>query len=641
MTAAQALPQELWQQVVAKADGIPLFVEEVTKWAMESALVAASDGHEDIGASARALTIPVSLHDSLMARLDRLETAKGIAQLGATIGREFAFELLQAVAGHDAATVQRELDRLVAADLLYQRGVAPQATYTFKHTLIQEAAYQALLIRTRRRYHQQIAQMIEERFPATVQTQPELLAHHYTAANLGEQAVGYWQRAGEHAAQRSANVEAMAHLRKGLESLDMMPDSPLRVRYELTLLTRLRLPLAATKGNADPELEDVNTRMRTLCQQEQEPTLLIGALGGLWTFYLNQAALQTAYEMAQQILISAQQLSRTALWPATPESPRRPFLWGHVMLGQTLLFRGEFVPACEQAAIAMSVYDPHLHRPQVNLVQQDPGVMGLADMAQALWHLGYPDQARQKSDEALSLAHMLSHPYSLGWILGRTAMLHWHCRDYQVAMERSLAAVALANAQGFTQWVAQGTMLQGAIQAMQGDVQAGIAQMQKALLDYEATGTKLLRPYFLALLAAVYTHVGQAEAGCHVLDAALRLVDTTGERWYEAELYRLKGECQQQLGMTSEGSFLQALHTARQQAAKAFELRAATSLYRLWQSQGRRDAARHLLAESYSGFTEGFDTADLQEARALLDHGVAANRVEASLQADGTCQNYP
>jgi predicted ATPase len=163
-------------------------------------------------------------------------------------------------------------------------------------------------------------------------------------------------------------------------------------------------------------------------------------------------------------------------------------------------------------------------------------------------------------------------------------------------------------------------MLQGAIQAMQGDVQAGIAQMQKALLDYEATGTKLLRPYFLALLAAVYTHVGQAEAGCHVLDAALRLVDTTGERWYEAELYRLKGECQQQLGMTSEASFLQALHTARQQAAKAFELRAATSLYRLWQSQGRRDAARHLLAESYSGFTEGFDTADLQEARALLDH---------------------
>jgi class 3 adenylate cyclase/predicted ATPase len=622
MTAAYTLPQELCQQVVAKADGIPLFVEEVTKWALESTLVAENAGYDDVDASATALSIPVTLHDSLMARLDRLGTAKSIAQLGATIGRQFSFELLQAVVRQDAASVQQELDRLVVADLLYQRGVALQATYTFKHALIQEAAYQALLIRTRRRYHQQIAQTIEERFPATVQTQPELLAHHYTAANLGEQAIGYWQRAGEHAAQRSANVEAIAHLRKGLEILNTLPESPLRTRYELTLLTRLCLPLAATKGYAAPELEDVNTRMRMLCQQEQEPTLLIGALGGLWTFYLNQAALQTAYEMAQQILISAQHLSRTAVLPRGPESPRRPFLWGHVMLGQALLFRGEFVPAHEQAAIAMSVYDPHLHRPQVNLVQQDPGVTCLANMAQALWHLGYPAQARQKSDEALSLAQTLSHPYSIGWVLGRTAILHCHCCDYQIAMERSQAAVALANAQGVAQWVAQGTLLQGAILAMQGDAQQGIVQMQKALQDYEMTGAKLLRPYFLALLATVYNHAGQAEAGCHVLDEALRLVDTTGERWYEAELYRLKGECQQQAGVDSETSFLQALYIARQQVAKAFELRAATSLYRLWQSQGRRDEAQHLLTEIYSWFTEGFDTADLQEARALLDRTV-------------------
>jgi predicted ATPase len=197
-------------------------------------------------------------------------------------------------------------------------------------------------------------------------------------------------------------------------------------------------------------------------------------------------------------------------------------------------------------------------------------------------------------------------------------MLHWHYRDYQVAMERSQAAVALANAQGFTQWVAQGTLLQGAILAMQGDVQAGMAQMQNALLDYEATGARLLRPYFLALVAEVYLHAGQAEAGGHVLNEALRLVDSTGERWCAAELYRLKGECQQQAGVASEANFLQALQTARQQAAKAFELRAATSLYRLWQSQGRREEAQHLLAEIYSWFTEGFDTANLREARALL-----------------------
>ena len=393
MLGEKTLPATLLQQVVAKADGIPLFVEEVTKWVVEAGLTTDRFAQSEGYASAPPLAIPTTLQASLMARLDRLGPAKRLAQLSATLGRQFSYELLQAVSTLDEASLQPDLERLVEAALLYQRGAGSQATYTFKHALIQEAAYQSLLKRTRQQYHRQIAQALMERFPDTARQQPELLAYHYTQAQLYEQAVGYWQRAGEHAAQRSAHVEAMAHLTQGLDLLTTLPDTPKRAQDELTLLTRLRLSLAATKGYATPELAQVNSRMRALCQQVQEPTLLLGALTGLWSFYLARAELQTARELAEQVLTLAGGVQRPSILPQGRVSPRRPYLWGHFMLGQTLLCLGELSRAREELDRARAVYDPQQHRPQVTLAEQDPGVTCLAQGAHTLWYLGYPDQA--------------------------------------------------------------------------------------------------------------------------------------------------------------------------------------------------------------------------------------------------------
>ena len=271
--------------------------------------------------------------------------------------------------------MKRRLATLQAAELLAPQRLFPTPLYTFQHVLTQEVAYHSLLKSTRQYYHARIAQVFVGQFPETARTQPELLAHHYTEAGHHEQAFGYWQRAGEHAIQRSAHVEAVTHLSRGLEILRVLPDTPARAQSELRLLTRLWLALAATQGYAAPELAQVNARMRALCQQVEEPTILLGALGGLWTFYLARAEVHAAHELAEQTLTLAQRVRRpeSAIWSRAPVSPRRPFLWGHVMLGQTLLVLGDFPRAREHAELGMAVYAPQLHRPQVALAQQDPG----------------------------------------------------------------------------------------------------------------------------------------------------------------------------------------------------------------------------------------------------------------------------
>ena len=610
--AALAAPP-LVQALLTKAAGNPFFLEELARNVQEQ------------DAPDLALRVPETVQAVLAARIDRLPPeAKKLLQVAAVCGPEVPFPLLHAVVAQPEETVQRQLATLQTAELLAPQRLFPTPLYVFQHVLTQEVAYHSLLKSTRQHYHAWIAQALAGQFPETARTQPELLAHHYTEAGHHEQALGYWQRAGEHATQRSAHVEAVAHLSRGLEILKALPDTPARAQAELRLLTRLRLALAATQGYAAPELAQVHARMRTLCQQVEEPTILLGALGGLWTFYVARAELHTAHALAEQVLTLAQQVRRpeSAIWSRAPISPRRPFLWGHVMLGQTLLALGEFARAREHAELGIAVYAPHLHRPQVTLVQQDPGVTCLVTAAQALWHLGYPDQARQRSQAALALARELEHPYSLVWALSWAAILHWYRHEPLATREQLEAAVALATEHGFVQWAAQGTILRGRLLAEQGPAAEGVAQMQQGLAAYRTTGSALLQPYFLALLSEAHQRAGQAEAGLTVLAEALCLVDHTGERWYQAELYRRKGELLLDLATEhyAEAALCmqQALALARQQQAQSLELRATMSLARLWQQQGNSDAAQQLLAESYGWFTEGFDTAALQEARGLL-----------------------
>jgi predicted ATPase len=613
ITGGKALPVEVLHHIVTKTDGVPLFVEELTKMVLDSGLLREGDGHYELTGPLPPLAIPSTLQDSLMARLDRLGTAKEVAQLGAILGREFTYELLKTVSPLDEMTLQRGLTRLVEAEFLYQTSLPPQAKYLFKHALIQEAAYQSSLKSKRQQYHQKIAQILEEQFPETVETEPELLAHHYTEAGLVKQAIPYWQRAGQRARQRSANMEAIRHLTKGLELLKTLPDTPERTQQELDLQTILAPALMATKGYASTEVEKAYARARELCQQMGETPHLFPVLRGLWVFYQVRAEHQTARDLAENLLHLAQNAQDPAL-----------LLEVHLVLGATLFFLGEFAPARAHLNQSMALYDPQKHRSLVLPYSvADPGVVCLSYAAWTLWHLGYPDQALKKSHEALTLARELSHPFSLAFAMDFAAWLHQYRREGQVAQEWAEAATTLSTEQGFPHWVAMGTILRGGALAEQGQREEGIVQIRQGLATWRAMGAELVRPYFLALLAEGYGKVGQVKEGLTVLAEALDLVNKNGERFYEAELHRLKGELLLTLSPENhkdvEVCFRQAIDIARCQSAKSLELRAVTSLSRLWQKRGKKEEARHMLAEIYGWFTEGFDTRDLKEAKALLE----------------------
>jgi predicted ATPase len=611
VAGGKTLPAEVHQQVVAKTDGVPLFVEELTKMVLESGLLQEQEDRYELAGPLPPLAIPATLQDSLMARLDRLVAAKGVAQLGATLGRQFPYQLLQAVSQLDEVSLQRELGRLIEAELFFQQGAPPQATYRFKHALIQEAAYQSLLKSTRQRSHQRIAEVLEARFPETAETQPELLAHHYTEAGLGEQAVGYWERAGKRAIQRSANVEAVSHLTNGLKVLATLTDTPDRTEQELALQTALGPALIATKGYAALEVEQAYARARELCRQVGETPRLVPVLFGLRLFYQQRAEFHIARELEEQLFHLAQRVQDPGL-----------LLVAYQALGATSYWLGELAQARADLEQGMALYDPQQHRSLTFGAIQHPGVTCLAFVARALWALGYPAQALQRSQDAVALAQELSHPFSLAYALGCAAALHQLRREGPVTQERAEAAMALSREQGFALWLAMGTTLRGWALVAQGQEAEGIAQVRQGLAAYKATGTAVGQPYLLALLAEAYAKHGQAEEGLGVLAEALAAVHHSGERCYEAELYRLKGELllarPAEHYAEAEACFWQAIAIARRQQAKSLELRAAMSLARLWQRQGKHAEARQLLAEVYGWFTEGFDTADLQEAKALL-----------------------
>jgi class 3 adenylate cyclase/predicted ATPase/tRNA A37 threonylcarbamoyladenosine biosynthesis protein TsaE len=607
----KALPTEVAAQIVAKTDGVPLFVEEVTKTVLESGLLQEQDDHYSLTGPLLPLAIPVTLHDSLLARLDRLGAAKGLAQLGATLGREFSYALLQAVALWEEETLQRALHQLVEAELLYQRGLLPQATYVFKHALIQDAAYQSLLKRTRQQYHQRIAEVLVAQFPTIVAMQPELVAQHYTEAGLREQAIDYWQRAGERALQHSAHLEAINHCTTGIELLTTLPETPERIRYDLTLHMTLGAALQMVKGFAAPEVERAYTRARALCQQMGETPQLVPVLFGLWRYYQTRSPLGTARDLGETLL----RLTQHTHDPAVT-------VIAHAALGTTCLWLGALPTARLHIEASIAHYTPEQRRAPVFRLGFDPGVACRVNAAVILWLLGYPEQALACLRAALVLAHELVHPYSLTYARCMEAYIYQFRRHVLAVHEQAEAAVALSTEQGFQLWVALGTILRGWALAWQGQGEAGLAQVRQGIGAWHSTGATLLVPYYWSLLADVAARLGRPEDGLQALSEAQALVEQHEERWWEAEVYRLRGVLLLQQVMTPQAEaetwFQRAMDTARRQEAKSLELRAATSLARLWQQQGKPAEARALLAPIYDWFTEGFDTADLQDARALL-----------------------
>jgi predicted ATPase len=612
MTDGKTFPAEVLQQIITKTDGVPLFVEELTKAILESGQLKVVDGHYELTGSFATFTIPATLQDSLMARLDQLVTAKAVAQYAAVIGRQFSYELLQMVSQVDETILQHELGRLVEAEIVYQRGVPPQAMYIFKHALIQDTAYESLLKSTRQQYHQRIAQVLEARFPESCETQPELLAHHYTEAGLAEQAIGYWQRAGQLASDRSAHLEAVSHCTTGIELLETLPETPERIQYALTLHITLGAALQMGKGVGAPEAEHAYSRARELCQQVGETPQLGPVLHGLWRYYIARPQLHTAREIGETLLRLAQCADDPAL-----------AVLAHQALGFPWLLLGVLPAARLHLEEGIARYTPDQRCAPEFCMGQESAVVCRLYAAMTLWLLGYPGQALARVHEALALAHELSQPYRLAVARCYAAFVSQFCGDVPVVHEQAEATVALATEQGFPFWVAPGMSLRGWALAMQGQGEEGLAQIRQGIASLRATGAVVFVPFLYTVLAEVYAHLGCTDDGLQALAEAYTLVEQHEERWWEAEVCRLRGVLLLRQPGTpqteAEAGFQHALDVARRQEAKSLELRAAMSLGRLWQQQGKRAEAHACLAPIYGWFTEGFDTADLQEAKTLLE----------------------
>ena len=531
--------------------------------------------------------------------------------LDAVIGTEVSFSLLRAIAELPEEALHRGLAHLQAAEFLYETHLFPEPEYTFKHALTHEVAYASLLLTRRQALHAAAGQALETLYAQRLEDAYERLAYHYARTDNVVKAVAYLSRVAEKAARHSAHVEAISHLTQALELLQRLPATPERSQQELSLHIALGASLLTTKGYGALEVGQTYTHAWQLCQHLENPHQTFPVLRGLWSYYNVRAEYQTAHVLGEQLLALARQVQDLAMLVAA-----------HQALGATLFYLGAVATAHTHWAQGIALYDPQQHRTSAFLYGVDSGVICHRYAAWALWYLGYPDQALARNHEAVTLAQQSAHPFSLGFALSGSAIFHQFRLEVQAAQESTEAAIRLATEQGFPLWVAYGSISRGWALAQQGQAQEGIEQMHQGLTTCHAIGAEVLRPYFLALLAEAYETIGQPAAGLAVIAEALTLADKTGERWYEPELHRLKGALLLQQSPDSHtealACFQHALDVARAQQARSLELRAATSRARLWQQQGQRHEARQLLAEVYSWFTEGFDTPDLQEARALL-----------------------
>jgi class 3 adenylate cyclase/predicted ATPase len=613
LAGGKTLPAEVVEHIVAKTDGVPLYVEELTKAILVSDILRAEAGRYVLTGPLAAVSIPATLQESLMARLDRLPTVREVAQLGAVLGREFAYEMLRALGVIAEPSLSDGLGRLVEAELLYQRGRPPKARYVFKHALVQDAAYQSLLKRTRQHYHRQVAELLESSFPEVVEAQPELIAHHYAEAGSASEAVSYLQRAGEKAVQRSANVEAIAQLAKGLEVVGGMPDGAERAHRELSLLTTMGPALIATKGYAAPEVEPAYRRAMALCEQLGDPARRFAALHGLWFFHFIQGDLASASSLAEQLADMAKGQEDSDLELAA-----------HRALGYTQNCLGDLEAARFHLERVVTCYDPAVHGDYTfRHGGADPGAGSMCMSALVDWVLGHVDRAKGRYEDGLALARELGHPFSEVWALTSAAILHQLRGEPEATREHAEAAGAIARERGFAVYVGWTTVLQGwALGGREASADA-VAEIRRGLDASWTTGAGLFTPYWLSLLASTHARLGQPQEGLAAVAEALEVTARTGERLFESDLRQLQGQLLMALDAVNQveaaNCFRHSLEIARRQGAKAWELRAATGLARLWRDQCNRAEAHDLLAPVYGWFTEGFDTHDLKDAKALLD----------------------
>jgi class 3 adenylate cyclase/predicted ATPase len=610
IAGGKSLPDEVVSQIVDRTDGVPLFVEELTKSVLESGLLREEADRYVLDRALPPFAIPTSLQDSLMARLDRLASVRLVAQIGAAIGREFSYALLRAVSRLSERELDAALGRLVASELVFLRGAPPDAVYSFKHALVQDAAHGSLLRSSRQQLHAQIADALETHFPDLMDRQPELLAQHYAEAGLIEKSIGYWGKAGQRSAARSAMAEAAAQLQKALDQLVLLPESRQRQRRELEIRSGLGAALVAVKGNAAVETGHAYARARELWEQLGSPLEFLHIPYGEARYHMYRGELDLALRLDEDLLRLSRQRNDSA-----------GLVLGHHRSGRDLMVAGKFALSRSHLEAVLALYDPISHQTLVDQAGLHPQVTSEALLGIVLFCLGFPDRALEQGSAAIAEARKLAHPASLAASLSFGCKLLSLLGDSAALDEQADKLVGVTTEQGFPHWGAQGMIYRGWIQVEHGDVAEGISLLRHGSSTYRATGAELWMPHVVALLAGACEVSGQVEEAATLFDEALEIVERTGERWFAAELNRRKGELLLRQGRpeAAEGLCHKALAIAQEQEAKLWELRASTSLARIRRNQGRRSEGHDLLARIYGWFTEGFATRDLKEARALLD----------------------
>ena len=612
------LPATVRQDIIERTDGIPLFVEEMTKAVLETA---SEDEARRTVASvpSPAMAVPASLHASLMARLDRLGAAKELAQIGAAIGREFSHELLAAVACRPEAKLEMQLDRLIRAGLLFRQGVPPDATYLFKHALVQDAAYGLLLREPRRHLHARIAEAFESKFSEIAENQPEVLARHCAEAGNVEKAAVLWGKAGQRSAQRSALIEAAEQLKRALNLIKALPGTPALRREEIKLQVELITPSIHVSGYAAPETRAAEERALLLIEQAQalgeppeDPLLLFSALYGSWAANIVAFNGDVMRELAVEFLALAEKQSATG-----------PPMIGHRLMGLSLLHTGEIAGGRAHLDRAIAFYDPAEHRHLATRFGQDVGASTLAWRSLALLLLGYPQEALADAVRALKTARESRHSGTLIYVLNFSVFPHVYCGDFVAANALIDEFNILKDQIGSVFWGGWGTVQRGCVLALTGEVTEAVENIASGIAEMRSTGTTLWMPLFLSYLAKAKAEIGQFDDASTIIDEATTAVKTTKESWYEGEINRVAGEIAllgtEPDAAKAEACFTTALEIARKQKAKSWELRAAMSMARLRCAQGRRGPARDVLAPVYGWFTQGLDTLDLNQAKILLD----------------------
>ena len=611
------LPANIRQDIIERTDGVPLFAEEMTKAVLEA------EGEGEAGRIAAAvpspaLAVPASLQASLMARLDRLGSAKELAQIGAALGREFSHALLAAVVRKPEGELNSALDRLAGSGLLFRQGVPPHTSYLFKHALVQDTAYGTLLREPRRALHARIADVLENQFAEIAETQPELLARHYSEAGLIARSAGFWGKAGQRSLARSALIEAVEQLSQAIEQIASLPSSPDIRRDQIKLQIALINTLFHVKGYAAPETKAAAEKARLLIEQAknlgespEDPLLLFSVLYGFWVANLVAFNSDVCTDLAKQFLSLAEEQRATV-----------PLMIGHQILGISVQSAGDIPKGRAHYDEAISLYDPVEHRSLTTRFGQDSSVVVLSRRSAARWLLGYPEAALADAEHAVKNAREIGHAATLMYALSHGCFARYQSGNYASAAAVFDELVQLAEQKGTLFWKAFGMMNQGCACALSGQASEAVRMITFGLSARQSTGSTMWMPFFLSYLARAHIELGNLEDACSSIGEAIEVLEMSKERWCEAEVYRMAGEitlmAPEPDTAKAEPYFERALAIARSQQSKSWELRAATSLAQLWRHQSKQDEARDLLTPVYDWFTEGLDTRDLKEAKALL-----------------------